>query len=99
MQINCHLSLQSRDDSGSDFLHVHGRLKSRDDLNLAVNEEFREVPADIGLVTVFLVVHGGKLFQRGVFQALAKALKRFFCLITASVNVPAYDTPTCRMRG
>ena len=61
-----------------DVLHIDRRLEAGDDVPLAVDEELCEVPADIGLVAVLLVVHGRKLIQRGVFQTLPEALERLF---------------------
>ena len=63
----------------SDLFHIEGRFKARDDIALAVDQEFCEIPFDVRLVAVGLVVSIGKLVECFVFEPLAEALKRLLC--------------------
>ena len=58
------------------FLHVNGRLEARDNLAFPVDEELCEVPSDVCLVTVLLVVGRCELVESGILQALAETVER-----------------------
>lgn len=71
------LALQRRGDRIPDGPHIRGGFESRNHPAVAVNQELRKIPFDIGLVAECFVVHVREFFQRGILHPFAKTLERF----------------------
>ena len=72
------LFLQRRQNRLFYLIHIRRRLKAGDNLTFTIDQEFGEIPLDIGLVPKLLIVHLGKFGKGGDLQSLAETFKRFF---------------------
>ena len=69
-------ALQSCDHCLLYIAHVIGRLKSGDDITFSVDQEFCEVPADVCLITILLVICRSELIESGILESPAESVER-----------------------